>query len=182
MEPEHVKLVEKILRNESDEINWSSGQHILVCTLTEVLANIENESIILFDEPEIHLHPNAVANTMRMLNRMLEEYNSYAIIATHSPLIIQEIPSMYIQILERENDVLTVRRPIIECFGENVTQITNEVFDVKSSESNYRTYLRNALDNLSYEEVLELFDGNLSFNALLYLKNYAKEKRGDIVE
>ena len=48
---------------------------------------------LLFDEPELHLHQNATANTMRMFYRLLEEFNSYAIIATHSPLIIQEIPS-----------------------------------------------------------------------------------------
>lgn len=179
MEAEHIKVVEKVLHGESDEVNWSSGQHILICTLTEVLANIENESIILFDEPEIHLHPNAISNTIRMLNKLLEEYNSYAIIATHSPLIVQEIPSRYIQILERESDVLTVRRPSIECFGENTTQITSEVFDVRSRESNYRMYLRYALDNMPFEDVVNLFDNKLSFNALLYLQAYAKEMSGD---
>lgn len=58
---------------------FSSGQQILICTITELIANIENESIILFDEPEIHLHPNAIANMVRMFYRLLDEFNSYAI-------------------------------------------------------------------------------------------------------
>lgn len=179
MEPEHVELIKRINDGRFEDIHWSSGQHILVCTLTEVLANIEKESIILFDEPELHLHPNAIANTMRMINRLLEEFDSYAIIATHSPIIIQEIPSRYIQIFQREKDIFTVRKPNIECFGENVTQITNEIFDVKSTESNYRSYLSKAIDAMSYDEVLRLYNDNLSFNALLYLKACEKRKSGD---
>jgi hypothetical protein len=35
----------------------SSGQRILALVMTEVIHNITNDSIILFDEPEIHLHP-----------------------------------------------------------------------------------------------------------------------------
>lgn len=171
IEDEHVSLISQIVDGDVDAINWSSGQHILVCTITEVLANIEKESIILFDEPEIHLHPNAIANTMRMLYRLLYEFDSYAIFATHSPLIVQETPSAYIQVLERINNLLTVRKPIMECFGENITQIINEIFDISSSESNYKSILKKMSQRLTYEEILDLFDGRLSFNAMIFLKN-----------
>lgn len=176
MEAEHVELISQITEGNLDNINWSSGQHILVCTITEVLANIEKESIILFDEPEIHLHPNAISNTMRMLYRLLEEFDSYAIFATHSPLIIQEIPANYVHILERIHNILTIRRPEIECFGENITQITNEIFDVNNSESNYKSILFKMSKRLSYEEIIDLFGGELSFNAMIYLRNCCTNK------
>ena len=108
---------------------------------------------------------------MRMLYRLLEEFDSYAIFATHSPLIIQETPAAYIHILERFNNTLTVRNPEIECFGENITQITNEIFDVNSAESNYKSILKKMSKHLSYDEIIDLFDGKLSFNAMIYLKN-----------
>ena len=172
VEPEHVNLVERTFNSgDISDIHWSSGQNILICTITEALANIERESILLFDEPELHLHPNAVANVMRMLYRLLEEFDSYAIFATHSPLIVQETPSRYIQILNRVDNVLIVKRPVLECFGENVTSITNDIFDVTSAESNYKTVLKRLRERMSYEEVLALFDGKLSFNAMIYLKN-----------
>lgn len=126
---------------------------------------------LLFDEPELHLHPNATANTMRMFYRLLEEFNSYAIIATHSPLIIQEIPSKYIRSLARVNNVLTIHTPDNECFGENVTKITDDIFDVRSTESNYKSILRKLIQKMEYEDILELFNGKLSFNAMIYLKN-----------
>lgn len=171
IENEFVESIKCFKNNGNiDEIHWSSGQYILLCAMTEVISKIEKESILLFDEPELHLHPNAVANMLRMLYKLLEEFNSYAIIATHSPLIIQEIPSKYVLILSRLDNVLSVRRPEIECFGDNVTTITNDVFDVSGTESNYKTVLKNLSKKLSFEEVLDLFEGKLSFNAMIYLK------------
>lgn len=170
IEKEHLDLIEKAAEGEIDQIHWSSGQYILLCTMTEAIATIEKESLLLFDEPELHLHPNAVANTLRMLYKLLEEFDSYAIFATHSPLIVQEIPSKYVQILSRIDNVLTVRKPVLECFGENVTNITNDIFDVNSSESNYKTILRKLSQKMSFEDILDMFDGALSFNAMIYLK------------
>lgn len=171
METEHSFLIEEVLNGKIDSVCFSSGQHVLICLITEALANIERESLILFDEPEIHLHPNAIANTMRMLYRLLTEFDSYAIFATHSPLIVQETPSQYIQILDRINDSLSIRKPSMECFGENITNITNEIFDVCSTESNYKTVLCALAQKMSFEEINNLFDGNLSFNAMIFLKN-----------
>ena len=170
VEPEHQQIVSLAREGRLDEIAWSSGQHILMCTITELIARIENESIILFDEPEIHLHPNAIANMMRMFNLLLEQFNSYAIFSTHSPIILQEIPSRYIHILDREEDVLTTRKPAIECFGSNVSDIITDVFDVSLRESNYKSHIKELSKIMSYQKVLELFDNNLSFNALIFLK------------
>lgn len=170
------ELIEQTVEGEIDNIHWSSGQYILLCTMTEVVAKIEKESILLFDEPELHLHPNAVANTIRMLYRLLEEFDSYAIFATHSPLIVQEIPSKYVKILSRIDNVLTVRTPSLECFGENVTNITNDIFDVNGSESNYKTILNNLSKKMSFDNALKIFDGTLSFNAMIYLKGCYRDE------
>ena len=176
MEPEHQESVGIITSGRFDEVNWSSGQHILICTITELIARVENESIILFDEPEIHLHPNAISNVMRMFCRLLEQFNSYAIFSTHSPIIIQEIPSKYIQILDREGDFLTVRRPDVECFGSNISDIISDVFDVSIHESNYKSLLKALSSTMNYDEILHLFDNNLSLNALIFLKNCYSEE------
>lgn len=171
MEEEHQQIVELIANEQFDDVNLSSGQHILICTITELIANIENESIILFDEPEIHLHPNAVSNVLRMFYKLLDKFNSYAIFSTHSPLVLQEIPSKYIQILDRSEDVLTVRKPDIECFGNNITNIIYDVFDVTKEESNYKTILYALSQEKTYQEILNIFGEKLGLNALIYLEN-----------
>lgn len=170
MEDEHRQVVNLLLDNKFEEINLSSGQHILICTITELIANIENESIILFDEPEIHLHPNAIANVIRMFYRLLDEFNSFAIFSTHSPIILQEIPSKYIRVLDRVENELIVRNPEIECFGNNISEIIFDVFDVKNKESNYKIHLENLSKTKDFNEILEIFNGNLSLHALIYLK------------
>lgn len=176
MEDEHQRTVELIINKNFDDIKLSSGQQIVICTITEIVANIENDSIVLFDEPEIHLHPNAISNIFRMFYMLLEEFNSYAIFSTHSPLVLQEIPSRYIQILDRRDDILSVRKPDIECFGNNINSIIHNIFDVQNEESNYKTVLKKLSEKHSYTEVNELFENNLSLNALIYLKScYKKE-------
>ena len=171
MEAEHQRTVELIANERFEDVNLSSCQQILICTITELIANIENESIILFDEPEIHLHPNAISNVLRMFYKLLEEFNSYAIFSTHSPLVLQEIPSRYIQILDRTDDILTVRRPDIECFGNSINNIIHDVFDVTSNESNFKTNLLALSKHKTYQEVMDIFDNKLGLNALIFLKN-----------
>ncbi len=148
---------------------FSSGQSILFYILTEVVANIEQESLILFDEPEIHLHPEAISQLISILNDLLVTFDSYAIIATHSPIVIQEIPAKYIYVFEREGDTPRIRRLGSESFGENLTAITENIFQTINIDENYKQVLRTLSETMSYEEVNGLFESNLSFNAKVYL-------------
>ena len=170
LEKEHANILELAVAKGLKEVPLSSGQRVLISTITETIANIELGSLILIDELELHLHPNAISNVVRMLITLLDMFDSYAIMATHSPLIIQEIPSRYIQILNRVDNILNVTKPSLECFGENITNITDEVFDVLDNESNYKTVLKKLSGQYSFEDVLELFDGDLAINAMIYLK------------
>lgn len=154
----------------------SSGQSILMYVITEIIANIKDDSLILFDEPEMHLHPNAIANLIRMLHTLLELNNSYAILATHSPIIIQEIPSDFVYVFERYDNTPIVRKLDIECFGENITTITQNVFDTIEVKGTYKDFLEKLSEEKSFDEILKLFDGRLSFNAATYLKGLYNRK------
>lgn len=147
----------------------SSGQRILALVMTEVIANISEESIILFDEPEIHLHPDAVASVARAFHILLEAFNSYAIIATHSPILLQEIPAKYVRVFRKQGNYPIVSQLGIECFGENLTIITDEVFETSEERNNYRNHLKKLSMTYSYEEILDLFDRQLSLNAKSFL-------------
>lgn len=167
---ENYNITSQIENIKKGEFIWSAGQNVIISSMTEVIAKIDQESIILFDEPELHLHPNAIANVMRMFNMILDEFDSYAIIATHSPIILQEIPSKNILVLERNDNQPFVREPQIECFGENITLITREIFEVTSRQSYYQSFFRNLKEKGKTKEQIEnLFDGNLDLNALIYL-------------
>lgn len=179
LESEHQDILKQIESDDFNNINWSSGQHILISTMTELVCNIERESLILFDEPEIHLHPNAIANVMRMFSKLLEKYDSYAIFATHSPIILQELPSMNIQILEKIDNTISVRNPLIECFGDNISQIISDIFDVTEIESYHKQVLKRLSEELSEEAVYELFNEHLSMDAKIYLKTLYRGTHND---
>ncbi|MBY0027939.1 ATP-binding protein [Priestia aryabhattai] len=177
VEPEHRSILE-ILSSGNSHANMSSGQNIIITIITEVISNIENDSILLIDEPELHLHPNAISNFYRMLYKLLEKFNSFAIISTHSPLIIQETPSRYINVFERIENTPIVRKLDIESFGENLSVITDKIFGVTDEESNYKYWLRELSNHKNFDNVLNEFDGQLSLNAMAYLSALYSKGQG----
>ncbi len=153
----------------------SSGQSVLVYVITEVIANIKEESLILFDEPEMHLHPNAIANLVRMLHKLLEKFDSYAILATHSPIILQEIPSEYVYVFTRDVNTPFIKKLGMESFGENLTTLTEEVFDTVEIKGTYKEWLEKISKEMDYEKALNVFSNRLSLNARIFLKSQYEE-------
>jgi predicted ATPase len=149
----------------------SSGQLVLVSTITELVAAIENESIVLIDEPEMHQHPNSVAGLLLSLTKLLKKFDSFAVIATHSPLVIQQIPAKYVRLFVRVGNATIIRPPVKECFGENLTSITQEIFQTNASPSLYQEWFKEATADMEEEELVSLFKHGLSFNALSMMES-----------
>lgn len=156
-------------------LNLSSGQSMLVYVLTELIAHMRENSLVLFDEPETHLHPNAIANLINVLYDLFNEFDSFAIISTHSPLVIQEIPSLNIAVFEREGNVPTTRPLEIESFGENLTTITKDIFETVEIKGHYKTFFERISKENTYKEILELFENRLSLNAKIFLRSQYPE-------
>ncbi|MFT6909086.1 MAG: ABC-type lipoprotein export system ATPase subunit [Oleiphilaceae bacterium] len=168
-----------IVDSESKEdalVLLSSGQAILAHAVTSLVAWVETESIVLFDEPETHLHPNAVASLLNVFNKILEEYNSYSIVATHSPVVIQEIPCKRVVIFEREGNITTASKLDIETFGENISELTRHVFDTIEIPSFYKETFKQLSKSNNFDEIMSLFDNNLSMSAQSFLMTMYMEK------
>lgn len=150
----------------------SSGQRMLLLVISEIIAWMEFDSIVLFDEPEAYLHPNALSALARSLRFLLVQYQSYAILATHSPIVLQEIPARMVRVFARDGDVPGVFPLPIECFGESLSAITDHVFGVSPSEQNYRASLRSLAENSSFDQIVGLFgEPGLGLNARAFLKS-----------
>lgn len=144
----------------------SSGQLVLASTVTELIAYIEENSMVLLDEPEMHQHPNSVAGLLVSLNGLLHKFESFAVIATHSPLVIQQIPAQYVRQFIRSGNVTVIRELQKECFGENLSAITEELFQTSATPSLYQSWFKQDIADLSENEVAQMFPHGLSFNAL----------------
>ncbi|WP_227548000.1 MULTISPECIES: AAA family ATPase [unclassified Acinetobacter] len=162
----------------SNSLNkFSSGQSIFVFILTEILANIRYDSLIIFDEPETHLHPNAISQLINSIHLLVKKFQSYCIIATHSPIIVQGILSKNVYVVRNENDVLSAKHPSIETFGENLTKITDDIFGARDTTSQFKNELQILINKgYSYNDIINLLKTNnvpLSLNLTVLLNGMA---------
>lgn len=158
----------------------SSGQSILLYIITEIVANIRYGSLVIYDEPETHLHPNAISQLINAIYKLTNEFQSYCILATHSPLIVRELLSRNVYIMERDGSVLSIRKPISETFGENLTVITEDIFGNNIIPNQYKKILNRLVESgKSYDEIISLISSEnipLSLNTRIYLKSIINEE------
>ncbi|WP_082621588.1 AAA family ATPase [Bordetella sp. N] len=144
----------------------SSGHAIAILMVTQLVAKVEEKTLVLIDEPESHLHPPLLSALVRSLSQLLYKQNGVAIIATHSPVVLQEIPKSCVWKLYRERTSSEKFRPEVETFGENVGALTRDVFRLEVEKSGFHTLLREAVaSGETYDEILSRFQGNLGFEA-----------------
>lgn len=130
--------------------SMSSGETIFLYTVTAILANIRKDSLLLFDEPEQHLHPQAIAQLLSAIFKIVDKFESYAIIATHSPMVVRELLSENVYVFDREENNLSIRKIGIESSGENISRINDVVFENLSAPKQFVRYVRDIVEDCDY--------------------------------
>lgn len=143
----------------------SSGHSVVFLTITRLVELVEEKSLVLIDEPEGHLHPPLLSAFIRALSDLLIDRNGVSIIATHSPVVLQEVPNACVWILNRSGYSARADRPESETFGENVGVLTREVFGLEVVQTGFHRMIAEAIETRSYEEVLDLFQDKLGGEA-----------------
>ena len=144
----------------------SSGHAIILLTVTRLVELVDEKTLVLIDEPEGHLHPPLLSAFVRCLSDLLVKRNGVAIIASHSPVVLQEVPRTCAWKLRRCLGVSVVERPTLETFGENVGLLTREVFGLEVTRSGYHQLLRRAVaERGSFEDVVDYFNDQLGAEA-----------------
>lgn len=140
----------------------SSGHKIVILTLTRLVEKVEERTLVLIDEPEGHLHPPLLSAMTRAISELLVKRNGVAVVATHSPIILQEVPRSCVWILNRLLTASKAERPTIETFGESIGILSREVFQLELSQSGYNRILDHVRRKAkSYEDAIELLDHQL---------------------
>lgn len=155
-------------------LRWSklsSGHKIVFLIITRLVETVTERTMVLLDEPEGHLHPPLLSALVRALSDLLQSRNGVAIVATHSPVILQEVPRRCAWKIRRVGKSQVARRPEIETFGESVGVLTSEVFSLEVTNSGFHKMLTDAALELgSYEAVVDKFDDELGFEARATLR------------
>jgi hypothetical protein len=156
----------------------SAGQRIVLNIICDLILHIRKRSLILLDEPETHLHPQLLTTLLSLVNDLLVANDSFAVIATHSPIVVQQVLAKRVHKIRRvDGDIPQVASPEIETFGENLTEIVRSVFDALESDRDYEEVIDRLLERhgRNADQVLALFEGRLGLNAQIYLRSRGVE-------
>ncbi len=175
-EPSLVKALEA-----GDEVfvkrakNLGSGLKTALSILTRLLASLRNGAMVLFDEPELNLHPSLLASVLRVVHDWLHRFDAYGIVATHSPIVLQEIPGKMVRVLDRVGRVPFLKTYSSEPFGQGLSEIVSDVFGIDERDKNYASVLRELLEGgMSAEQIEQAFGRPLSLNARMALRHLEK--------
>lgn len=161
-----------LLEIENYLVSLSSGHSIVLFTITKIVSVIEEKTLVLIDEPESHLHPPLLSAFVRTLSELLFDLNGVAIIATHSPVLLQEVPKSCVWKINRIGDTLKPYRLEVETFGENVGVLTREVFGLEVVTSGYHSLMSKAVDSgKSYDNIIKDYENKLGLEARSILKS-----------
>ncbi|MBO9707148.1 MAG: ATP-binding protein [Caulobacter sp.] len=160
----------------------SAGQRLIVSIFSNIVGFIEEKSLLLIDEPETNLHPGLLSTFVAALNETLVEFDSYAIVASHSPILLQQVPARYVRHFTRNSvDRPRVRALDFESFGEDLGELSRRALGLADPERDYT----NVLDRLfeihgSAEAVAGLFDYPLGAPAMAHLYGLEVDQEDDL--
>ena len=153
-------------------LRLSSGEISFLKFAAYVSLEIDNSSLLLFDEPETHLHPNFIARFVSILDSLLAQTGSAAIIATHSAYFLREVFREQISILRTDADRrIEVLRPRLATFGADVGEISYFVFGEDEPSYLAQELERNIRSSgMTWDEILERYSSELSLEFLNELR------------
>jgi len=156
----------------------SSGQLTFIRFAANACLHIENGTMVLIDEPETHLHPNYVSDFIRLLDTLLAQTGSFAILATHSAYFVREVTRSQVIVLRQvaDNRVETVS-PRLKTLGADIGEISHFVFE----DAYFGSLLAQVRVNLAERpnqapKVLKLLEGEVSTEALMSLQRTTPSK------
>lgn len=156
----------------------SSGQLHTLMLLTKIYQHVYYDSLFVIDEPEVHLHPNAIMDFIDLLNEILDTFNSYAILTTHSPLVIREMLGKNVYVVNRmEDNQVYINHCDRQTFGEDISLLYKDTFDYTEENSCFRKKVKSVIGkNITYSEVIkELSIDDLSLNSRMAIRNLIEE-------
>lgn len=168
---ENREIIELLGPDPREEfLGWSTGHKIVLHVVASLVAHTTRKSLILFDEPEMHLHPPLIAALMHAFRIVLEEKDALAIVATHSPIVLQETLAQHVRIVRRNGQNFEVLTPGIETFGENIGILTYDTFGLTAASTDFHKILDHLIVSFSdIDEINKLFTPRLSGQALAYV-------------
>ena len=160
----------------------SAGHKVVLAILSCCISKIAEKTILFIDEPENHLHPPLLAALIRALSVLLKKRNGVAIVSTHSPIVLQEVPRQCAWILNRNGEYVKAKRPTYETFGANVGSLMSEVFGYEMKNSGFITLIKEVVEKSDdYDTAIETFNYNIGDDGKIMARiMFGLKERGEL--
>lgn len=161
--------------------NLSSGEVALLRFAAQAVGSLRRGTIFLFDEPETHLHPNYISQFMEMLDRLLEQSGSIALIATHSAYVVREVPARRVRMITRdpEDETITIDPPTMQTFGASIDTISQFVFGDIGPKHRFQRVLEQYIEdhpNANLRQIRRRFATDLNPETLSYIAELLEQR------
>jgi len=172
-----LPIVEAMDTAENDNDLWvsfdklSAGQKIILLSITTLIVEVEQFSLVLIDEPELFLHPPMISNYIRSISEIMRKKNGLCILTTHSPIIVQEIPKDCVKLIQSNEDGgIKMIEPAYETLGENLSTLTNTIFELNQYQSGFYLLIKDIINNPEKYDLLDEDIKDLTFgrDGMLY--------------
>lgn len=155
----------------------SSGHKIILDVIVKLVDKVGEKTLLIMDEPETHLHPPLLSSFVRALSYLLIDRNGVGIIATHSPVILQEVPKDCVWKLQRSGAEIKAERLEVETFGTNIDVLTREIFGLEVTDSGFHNILKKvAIESRNYDEAILKFNNELGADGRAILRTLFRKK------
>lgn len=144
--------------------DMSSGEQAMFDRFFSLLLSIKNNSLVLIDEPETHLHPRWAREYIHMLTKLFSDFKAHIILATHSPFITADVPSECIVGLIKDEGTRDVKQYEVNSatLGGNPVNILDEVFRLNNYTGSFSEEIikdiKKCLENGDSEKALKMFN------------------------
>jgi predicted ATPase len=128
--------------NQFQFVQASSGEYHLLTSLLGIFSRIDENSIIMIDEPEISLHPNWQMKYMEVLTNIFQDYTScHFIIASHSHFLVSDLKKSTSAILSlvfnSDENFINGQLQDSSTFGWTPENILYNIFNVTTVRNHY---------------------------------------------
>lgn len=135
--------------------NMSSGEKMFLVRILSILSEIEDNSIIIIEEPELHLNPSWTKQIISMFHIFFKKFNVHFLISTHDYSFINTLfPENIIQVKDGDFKHLNSE---VKTFLANEAEINNIFFDNTQKANYVEEILYEKISKSTKEELEEIF-------------------------
>ena len=139
-------LDREIIKEDIEKIDdLSSGQATILLYITKLVSSINQGSLVIFDEPETFMHPPMLKAFIRAVSEIVNNNKAFCLIATHSPVIIQEIPHCNVYRLDTNHELKNTN---YKTYGQNLDTLYKNIYGLALQQTGYNSFFNDLRDNI----------------------------------